>query len=452
LKFRFALKPTLIATASGLIVCNIIVLNVHSIPVLVAVSFVAGILRMWGTFACNSTIQLWITPKRDMSVWFCYIQGCVQGFILLTGLTTIYFSFLSKWEYMHWFIIGALFVLIVVVFVSFRHFRSMPKVPLYGIDWFGGAMWAAVLLSVVFVLNYGEHYDWFHSSQIRIGTAFALIALVLTIWRATFVDEPYIANETWRFRNVWLTFLFYIPVNLLVSPSHLFEYMYTETILGYDSLHVVSLNWVILLGMIVGAFFMWRTFAIRKWTYKTTTLIGFSLITGYLLVMYFSIDYNLPKEMLIFPLILRSVGYIIISITFITALTGIPFKNFPQTLTIQSFMSAGAGALMGEAVLTQIFKYTMKKNVLMLGTNFDSVNTNIAHTPSEVLYGVLQKQAMLLSIKEIYGWLFVAGIIILMIFLLKESTLRPKFLHPKFSTIRRDIKHSLKLRKAAQIN
>jgi MFS transporter, DHA2 family, multidrug resistance protein len=47
--------------------------------------------------------------------------------------------------------------------------------------------------------------------------------------------------------------------------------------------------------------------------------------------------------------------------------------------------------------------------------------------------------------KELFGWLCIAGLFCLLIFFLKESTLRPKFLHPKFSTIRHEIKHGLKL-------
>jgi MFS transporter, DHA2 family, multidrug resistance protein len=447
LKFRFCTKTSLIVTAVGLIVCNLICLSFHNVPILVATCFVAGIFRMWGTFTCNSTIQLWITPKRDMAVWFCYIQMCIQGFIQLSGLTTTYIAFLTQWQYMHWFIIGALLVLIVITFASFRHYRSMPKLPLFGIDWFGGILWGVIVLCVVFVLNYGEYYDWYHSTQIRMGTVFGLVALALNVWRASFIRHPYIANETWRFRNVWLTFVLYMVVYIFLSPSHVFENVYTEDILGYDSLNAISLNWVILLGTVLGSFFMWRTFALRKWTYKTMTLIGFSLLVGYSFVMYFMIDYNLSKQILFLPLMLRGVGYIIISITFITAITGIPFKNFPQALTIQSFMSACFGALLGEVFLKQVFKITLKKNALLLGANLDDVNPLVSHISLDALYVRLQQQAMLVSMKEIFGWLCIAGLLCLLIFFLKESTLRPKFLHPKFSTIRREIKHGLKLDK-----
>ena len=445
LKFRFSIKTSLMATASGLIVCNLICLHTSSVPVLVATCFFAGIFRMWGTFACNTTIQLWITPTRDMSVWFCYINLFVQGCIQLSGLATIYVSFATKWEYMHWFIIGLLFCVIFITYFCFRHYRSMKKLSLKGIDWMGGLLWAVTILCIIFVLDYGDHYDWFQSTQIRMGTVFGLVALALNIWRASFIHEPFIALETWRFRNVWLTFILYIVVDILLSPTHIFEHIYTEGFLGYDMLNFATLSWIVLLGTVCGAVFCYYVFALHKWTYKTMTLMGFLLIVGYLLVMYFIVDYNLPKEMLYFPIFLRGLGYVIISITFITALSGIPFQNFFQSLSIQTFISACCGSLVGSAILSRVFKITLNKNVMLLGANLDHVNTVANHIPAESLFGSLQQQAMLVSMKEIYGWLCILGIFCLLAFLLKESSLRPKSLHPKFSTIRRTVKHQLKM-------
>jgi len=55
--------------------------------------------------------------------------------------------------------------------------------------------------------------------------------------------------------------------------------------------------------------------------------------------------------------------------------------------------------------------------------------------------------SMLISMKEIYGWLCIAGLFCLLMFLLKESTLRPNRFQPKFSTLRKSIKHELKMDK-----
>ena len=62
LKFRFSNRIVLFVCGGVLIAANFICANTTSAPVLVATCFVAGWARMWATFVCNSTIQLWLTP------------------------------------------------------------------------------------------------------------------------------------------------------------------------------------------------------------------------------------------------------------------------------------------------------------------------------------------------------------------------------------------------------
>lgn len=77
---------------------------------------------------------------------------------------------------------------------------------------------------------------------------------------ASFIRHPFIALATFRFKAVYQTFLLYIVVDILLSPSHVLEHAFMEGVLGYDSLNVVSLNWVILAGTIVGSVFTYLTF------------------------------------------------------------------------------------------------------------------------------------------------------------------------------------------------
>ena len=102
----------------------------------------------------------------------------------------------------------------------------------------------------------------------------ALVILALNLWRASFIRHPFIAIQTWRYKAVYITFLLYIVVDTLLAPLHLFEHIYMETILGYDSTNLISLNWVALSGIILGSVFTYYVFALRKWKYKTMTVIA----------------------------------------------------------------------------------------------------------------------------------------------------------------------------------
>ena len=240
---------------------------------------------------------------------------------------------------------------------------------------------------------------------------------------------------------VWLPFLLYILIDFLLAPSHLLEHIYLEGILGYDSLNTVSLNWVVLLGIVTGALFTYQTFALRKWRYKVMTLIAFTSIVGYLMMFYFTIDYNLPKSALVIPVFLRGFGYVIIAICFLTSLSRVPFENFFQAVSVQGFVSAAFGGVLGTAVLNEILKFTVRRNAMLLGANLDHVNPLAAHIPLGQLYGAVQQQALMVSMKEIFGWLTLLGLFCILMFLLNESKVRPQnAIHPTYKAIRRLMK------------
>lgn len=450
LKFRFSSKTSLLTCCSVIILANLICMYTRSVPVLVGTCFVAGFFRMWGTFECNSTIQLWLTPKRDLSVFFSFIYLLVQGCIQLSGLTTVYVAFFSNWEFMHWLIIGLLGVLMLLTLTLYRRRFFMRRLPLYGIDWLGGLLWGAVLMCMIFVCLYGEHYDWYESGYIRMATIAGVIMLALNLWRASFIRHPFIALETWRYKVVYMTFLLYIVIDILLAPSHLLEHIYAESILGYDSLHMISLNWIVLLGVVTGAVFTYQVFAVRKWCYRTMTVIAFSAIVGYLVIFYFTIDYNVPKELFVVPLFLRGFGYVIIAICFLTSLSRVPFQHFFQAVSVQAFVSAGFGGVLGSAVLKQLLKVVMKRNVMLLGANLDHVNPLADHLPFAQLYGAVQQQALIVTLKELYGWLALTGMLCLLIFMIKESDIRPQHaIHPTYRALRRLVRRELK---ASEVN
>lgn len=438
LKFRLPSKPTFMICAIALIIANLICVYTDSVPVLVGVSFVAGFFRMWATFECNSTIQLWLTPKRDLSIFFCYIYLLVNGIIQLSGITTVYFAEWGGWEYMHYASIAALGVVMAVVCILYKNMRVAPYVPLYGIDWLGAILWAVTMLSIQYVCIYGEHYDWWNSDEICIGTLVVLISLALNLWRASFVRHPYINLRIFRFTIVWITMILYFIIDILLAPSHFVEHVYMEHILGYDAMHTMSLNWVSLLGTIVAAVFTWRTFALRKWRYKDMSIIAFASITAYLMMMYLRIDYDLPKSMLIVPIFLRMFGYVICAIILLTALTRLPFDIFFHGVCFQGFISAGIGGLVGTAVVGRFFSVLVEKNITLMSAHIDRVNLLNLQMPEAVIYGHLMEHATLVSMKELYGWLTLGSIAVLLYFVLIRTTYRPKgVIMPKFRNLRK---------------
>ncbi len=442
IKFRFSNRIQLISSACVLIAANIICAHTTSVPVLVATCFVAGWFRMQATFACNSTIQLWLTPVRDMAIFFCYVYIVVDSVIQLSGIATIYTAFHLEWEYMHWIMIGLLALMIVMVMILVRPVHAPMHIPLLGIDWIGALLWAGFMMCFTFICVYGNFYDWWEASEIRGATLLGLALMCINLWRASFLHHPYISFMAMKNRNVIRATLVYLVFFTLLATEHVFEHSYAAQILGFDETNLIDLNWYVFAGIVVGCGFTYFTFALRKWRYKTMTAIGFALAAVYLAYFYFLIDYGVEKEMLFIPLFARGMASVIISIVFLTSIvqSGLPFTVFPQALTINGFTGAVMGATLGPALIGELLRHTVAKNISLLSANIVDFNPDIAHAPLGELFGMVSMQALVVSMKEIYGWLLIVALVTLLLILVAYGPMRPWAIFPKWRSIRKGIK------------
>lgn len=446
IKFRFSTRTQLIVCGIVLIVANIICAHTENVFLLAATCFVAGWFRMQATLACNSTIQLWLTPVRDMAIFFCYVYIVVDSVIQLSGIATIYTAFFSQWEYMHWIMTGLLALMIFMVMILLKPMRGPMYIPLLGIDWIGAALWSVFMLCFTFICVYGNFYDWWAAEEMRGAAIIGIACAGINLWRASFLHHPYISFRAMKNRNVIRATLIYLVFFTLLAPEHVLEHSYAANILGFDETNLIDLNWYVLVGIITGCTLTYLTFALRKWTYKTMTAIGFSLAVIYLGYFYFTIDYGVEKEMLFIPLFMRGMASVIISIIFLTSIvqSGLPFTVFPQALTINGFTGAVMGATFGPAIIGEFLKNTVAKNISLLSVNAVDFNPGFNRMDAAGIFGEIQRQALIVSMKEIYGWLLIIAILSLTGILLYRGSLRPYAIFPKWHTIRRVLRQTIK--------
>ncbi len=244
-------------------------------------------------------------------------------------------------------------------------------------------------------------------------------------------------------RNVIRATVIYLVFFTLLATEHVFEHTYAATILGFDETNLIDLNWYVFAGIIVGCVFTYLTFAKRKWRYKTMTTIAFTLAIIYLAYFYFFIDYGVEKEMLFIPLFCRGAAAVIISIVYLTSIvqSGLPFQVFPQALTLNGFTGAVMSATLGPAIIGELLQHIVAKNAALLGATATNSSISALHIPFENIYGIVQIQALVVSMKEIYGWLLIVGLIALLIILVSYGPLRPWAIFPKWKTIRRILRN-----------
>ena len=418
LKFRLSTRVILPTVCVGLIVCNWVCMNTSFLPLLSVAAFLSGCFKMWGTFECFSSIQLRITPTRDFAVFFPVIYGTVFGCIQLSGLTTTYMTYYFHWHYMHYLMMGLLFLVAMASRLLFRDFHFGKPLPLYGIDWLGAAIWSLVLILIVFVANYGEFYDWTNSPFIRLGVVCAFLLLVINLKRMFRIRHPYIEVATFRYRHVVTVTLLFGALSLLTSAGTVLQGSYTGGILGYDSLNNISLNWPAFAGCVCGALFTWQIVVRCHASCKTVVFIGFACVVAYSGWMYFIVSPEMNIERLYWPVFLKNAGNVILYVVLTTYISQIvPFQHFFQALCAIGFVREGVGGPISSAFLGRVLKILHQDNYLNLGGELDALNHTAAHLQTGALYGELQVQSLLVSIKELFGYVTLFGIVLLLLHL-----------------------------------
>ncbi|MDE7148596.1 MAG: hypothetical protein K2O20_09485, partial [Duncaniella sp.] len=357
------------------------------------------------------------------------------------------------WEYMHWIMIGLLVLLMLMVMIFVRPVRGPMFIPLLGIDWIGAILWAGFMLCFTFICVYGNYFDWWDAVEIRGAALLGVACVAINLWRATFLHHPYISIRAMKNRNVIRATGIYLVFFTLMATEHVFEHTYAANILGFDETNLIDLNWYVFAGIVAGCALTYFTFALRKWRYKTMTAIAFALAIVYLAYFYFLIDYGVEKEMLFVPLFFRGAASVIISIVFLTSIvqSGLPFQVFPQALTINGFTGAVMGATLGPAVIGELLRHIMARNFANFSAAFTHVDIAAAGGAGfGELYGMVQMQALVVSMKEIYGWLLLAALLSLLVILVSYSPIRPAAIFPKWKTIRRTLRRVVRQEKLAE--
>lgn len=202
-----------------------------------------------------------------------------------------------------------------------------------------------------------------------------------------------------------------------------------RSILRYDMLNAVSLNWCVFAGILAGAGIVFYRQAVLHKGYRLLITVGFILIVVYQYYMYFLIHPNLNIESLYFPNFLKGIGHgvLYISLTIYIAKT-VPFKHFFQGLCVLSFIRTSIATPLGTAILNRWLKYMEQENIGLLSQNMDQVKEWAPDVSLRQLYDAVSQQTLLTSLKELFGAVCIVGTIFL-IFLLSQKFWRKLHSH-----------------------
>ena len=214
-----------------------------------------------------------------------------------------------------------------------------------------------------------------------------------------------------------------VPVLDALSVSHHLlrtaQNAFMTSILQYDTLNAISLNWCVFAGILAGAGIVFFRQAVLKKGYKLLIPVGFTLIVMYQYYMYFLLIYpDLNIESLYLPNFLKGIGHgvLYISLTIYVA-KHIPFKHFFQSLCVLSFIRTSIATPLGSAILNRWMKHLQRDNWRLLSRNMDNLHEWMPDVSLMQLYEEVNTQTMLTSLKELFGWICLLGTVFLVIVL-----------------------------------
>ena len=401
MKFRFTNRSLLLNAALVIAVCNVLIVWTESLPVMCALSYIAGFFKLCGTFECMSNIQLWMTPKRDFTVFFPLLYCIVLGNIALSPWITEHLIYIYQdWRIINWTMAGAMLTVALVVYVTTHDFHFMKPLPFISVDYLGCLLWSAWMLEFIFFFNYGEYYNWLDSKVMRMDVVLFLVTGYFCISRMMHIRHPYISPEAWRYKRLIPLLILFAFVEFMGSTPKVLQTAFTGGVLHFGNLTTNVLNVVEWGAVIMGCLFCLLWCKVLHWKYTRLLTIGVAAMVGYPVMMYFLIDLGLPIERLYLPTALRSFGNAIFFCMLTVYLEELmPFQHFFMGLTMAGIIRNGPVATMCSGLFSFGIRHQMADNMAR-GLPYDAT------------------QLLMISVRQLYGITCLIGIAVLLIFLI----------------------------------
>ena len=401
LKFAFTNRRLLLNAALMVALCNFLIMFTDSIPLMCLLGYIAGFFKLCGCFECMSTIQLWMTPKRDFRVFFPLLYCMVLGNMYLSPWLTEHLIYIFQdWRIVNWGMTGIMLTIAFLIRLLTHDFRFMKPLPFISIDYLGCALWSLLMIEVIFFFNYGEHYNWLAAEVMRMDLLFMMITAYLCIQRMRHIRHAYIVIGAWKYKRLVPLLILFAFTELMGSTPKVLQTAFTTNILHWGSVTTNVFNLIEWGGSIIGCLFCLVWMKGLKLKYTNLLTLGALAMAAYPVMMYFLIDPQLNIEKMYAPILIRSFGNAIFFCTLTIYLEELmPFQHFFMGLTMAGLIRNGPISTM----CSGIYSFGLRHQIA------DNLSRGLPYDMSNIL---------MISIRQLYGITCWIGLAVLGIFLL----------------------------------
>jgi DHA2 family multidrug resistance protein len=238
----------------------------------------------------------------------------------------------------------------VLVWIFYR--ADPPVTKSAAIDIPGFALLAIGIGSLQFVLERGEHYDWFDSNLIVTLAVAAVTAIATMVWWELRVDAPVLNLRVLKNLSLTSATAQATAVGMALYGSVFALPLYLQTILGFDA---ETTGWLIFPSAVASAITMLAAARLLKIFHpRTLVAIGTVVLAGSMF-MHGTLTTDSGASDVHFPVILRGIGFGLIFVPVTTAaFVGLPAKDMPHGTAMFNLMRQLGGSIGIAIVATQL--------------------------------------------------------------------------------------------------
>lgn len=229
----------------------------------------------------------------------------------------------------------------ILVFLYYR--RDPAERTAGGVDAFGFVLLAAGIGALQFVLERGEHYDWFSSRLMVALAAVAVSALVTMVWWELRTDHPVLDLRVLRHPSLTSATTQASAVGMALYGSVFALPLYLQTLLGYDA---ETTGWLIFPSAVASAVSMIAAGRLLRVVQpRTLVAIGTVVLAGSMF-MHGTLTTESGAGDVHLPVILRGLGFGLIFVPVTTAaFVGLPAREMPHGTALFNLMRQLGGSV-----------------------------------------------------------------------------------------------------------
>lgn len=403
MKMRFKVRDKLVVLLVLLGALSYINATTFEPMVIVMSSLVIGFLKMM------ITIELFL-PLMAMLGGRGIFYGVFYTFVLILNQVSAYYAVEVSimYNFQQFFILAAVlcFVLALLCWILMHDKYFALKVPLHYIDWLSVILFVSTFMFSAYVFSFGKQQDWLNSQNIINASIAAFVSFALLSIRQLTLKRPYISFNIFTKSNVLNGLFMLLWLGMFLGTTSL-QNIYSVGVLGYDQLTNAKLNLMMIPGLLLAGIIAVFWFK-KERPLKMFIFSGFSAMTAYAIIMYFSMVLEFNYQSWYLPMFLKGYGMcsLFISVWYYTLdklelnemLAAIGLVLVWRTFLAVGFFSA----------LFSWFQYQFQ--IVSLG-DLAVYMDGMTITPQTVAANMktIQLNAIISANKKIFGYIIVAG-------------------------------------------